>query len=289
MVNFVLFHKGPLPGYLSTCINQIKLTQVKHNIYVLIEEKYINTLNIDKITEVPLSSIEVPELQHLAYYTTDRDPLWRTAFERFFYINSFIKKNYISDIVHFDNDVLIYGAVVDILEELKEYIPNIGLTPHKLNELVCGFMYIKNFDSLDVLCSELLRYAKLGERRLEQQFQTMPHEMRLLGEIHNKRPDIITELPVSPIAPGSNLFKKFKIVFDPSTYGQYIGGTHSGGGTDKKIVHSCNRERYIDRHIGDLFEPYFDFKNKVPFLRVYKELIPIFNLHIHSKQLELYV
>lgn len=286
--NFILFHKGPVPDYINTCINQIHDTQTNYKIYLLIESQY--SLNIHSSVEiVPIESLQPIEISNISYYINDQNPLWRTSLERFFYIKNFININKISNVVHFDNDVLIYQNVANIYDILKNNIPSIGLTPHKSNELVCGFMYISNPDSLNKLCEYLLHLAVLGEYELTARLGSMPHEMRLLGEVKNTQPDIITELPVSPIPPGDNLFDKFNVVFDPSSYGQYIGGTHANRGEDKFINHLQSRHRYIDMYIDIDYSPSFNTVLKTPFLSYRDQQIPIFNLHIHSKQLHLYI
>ena len=48
---------------------------------------------------------------------------------------------------------MLYKDINDIKELLSNNIKEIGITPHKENELVCGFMYIKNSDSLQILFS----------------------------------------------------------------------------------------------------------------------------------------
>ena len=110
----------------------------------------------------------------------------------------------------------------------------------------------------------------------------MPHEMRLLGYVDKKlrKEKYITRLPVSPYEPGNNLFKEFKGVFDPSTYGQYFGNNNQ--------VHENDINRLADRYIGKKVYPTFGSDNK-PLLKLSDgSTIPIFNLHIHNKKLHEY-
>ena len=143
-------------------------------------------------------------------------------------------------------------------------------------------MFIKNSNSLEVVCNELLNLAILGEHRLEEMLQSMPHEMRLLGHLQNNilEKDHITLLPVSPIHPGSNMFTLFNGVFDPSSYGQFFGNNNE--------VHSDDTHRFVDRHINKKFVPIFDKSTYTPYIKWDNKQIPIFNLHIHNKQLHEY-
>jgi len=284
-MNFILFHKGKCPVHLYYCIKQIYITQPNARIYLLTDDStmlgFKDTFNLNDYTP--------NDLQSIGYYTTDHDPLWRTSFERFFYIRNFLAKHDITEnIIHFDNDVLVYENIENIKDRLIKYVDHIGITPHKDNEFVCGFMYIKKAISLHFLCDELLSLAKKGEKQLEKELGSMPHEMRLLGEI-GKMTSLITPLPVSPLEPGNNNFDIFNGVFDPSTYGQYIGGTHSGQGQDKETVHLKSRERFIDRHVNENFKPYFDSELKRPYLLFNGKKIIIYNLHVHSKNLKDYI
>ena len=276
--NFILFHKGNnLPQHIKVCVDQIKKTQTNYKIFLLTDLKITSSNDVNIID---INQYSIP-LNEVTYYKGHQDPLWRAAFERLFYINEFINHRNLTNIVHFDNDVLIYKNIADVSNLLNDNVPNIGLTPHKENELVCGFMFIKNSNSLEVVCKELLNLAVIGEDKLEEMLQSMPHEMRLLGHLQNNvlEKDVITSLPVSPIDPGNNLFDIFQGVFDPSSYGQFFGLDNT--------IHPDGANRFIDRHINkelvpvfDRYEPYVVWKNN-------KE-IPIFNLHIHNKHLERY-
>ena len=96
-----------------------------------------------------------------------------------------------------------------------------------------------------------------------------------------------------PILPDA----KHRYVFDPGSYGQYLGGTNNGhtpGFTDHK--HIIGREI-----IGENITPHFNEEHKKPF--VFKqplqaaeafvqpspEKYELFNLHVHSKKLEKFV
>ena len=271
MNNFILFHKGRLPAHIKYCLQQIIITQTNYKIHLLTD----NNIIIDGINVVNINDLNV-NFNNLNYYKDHSDPLWRTAFERFFYINEFIVKNNINNVIHFDNDVMVYYDIYKLQDKLRKNISDIALTPHKETELVCGFMFIKESNSLKLLCDELYKLAILGERKLEEKLNTMPHEMRLLGYIQQNTNNYITSLPVSPYGPGSNLYSIFNGVFDPSTYGQYFG--------NDGIIKEQDINRLADRFIGKKVNPKFD-NTPVLYLNENESHIPIFNLHIHNKDL----
>ena len=286
--NFILYHRGPIPEYFEDCIAQIIKTQTNYNLYTITDA--IVNYNHECLIKINLKDIIPQELCNLHFYANDPNPLWRTSFERFFYIKNLAMILKLQNIIHFDNDVLLYKNVSDIINILDINIPHIGLPPHKVNELVCGFMYIKNINSLQMLCSNLIKLANKGVAVLEHEFSTMPHEMRLLGYIQANCGNLITLLPVLPVDPWNSMLDKLQCVFDPSSYGQYIGGTHSANGADKLIYNPLNCYRIIDPLIRDnIITPYFDSVSKQPFVTYMGQNIPIFNLHIHSKHLKNYV
>lgn len=277
MTNFILFHKNSrLPDYLPFCIKQILHTQTNFNLFLLTDNKVENNKNIEVFD---ISKTKIEQLNEIDFYRNDQDPLWMTSFERFFYINDFIIKNKLNNVVHFDSDVLIYLNIKNILPVLQKVISNVGITRHKNNEMVCGFMFVKYFNCLESICNELVNLAKLGVPALKNMFNNdMPHEMRLLGHIfHNT--SLLTALPGTPFEP---LFSEFNCVFDPSTYGQYFGGT---GNAAKNTIHPNNVQRIIDQHIvNKTLIPVFN--KQQPLVTYNNQNIPICNLHVHSKQLQ---
>jgi hypothetical protein len=280
MVNFVLFHKGKLPHYINECINQIQHTQTNYSIYLLTDDSRFTRSDINIVN---INDIDCCELQSLSFYANNNDPLWRTSFERFFYIKKIIYRSKLENIIHFDNDVLIYKNINEIINVLCQHIPHIGLPMHKPNEFVCGFMYIKDFLSIDRLCNALLSIAQKGEKALEVEFNSWPHEMRLLGHVYHTVPKLITPLPILPSNEWTNLYELLQGVFDPSSYGQYFGET---GQKPQNTVHPNDINRYIDRHIiNNNILPIFKLEDRKPYIHYKDKHIPIFNLHIHSKAL----
>lgn len=279
--NFILFHKGHLlPEYLYECIEQIVQTQTNYNLY-LITNAVVN--ENCPATIINIDSLFIPELQNINLYKNHQDPLWRSSFERFFYIKTIMEQYNMCDVIHFDNDVLIYIDVHTIIDNLRDNIFHIGLPTHKPNEYVCGFMYIKNLNSINILCDELLEITKKDENTLEREFNSMAHEMRLLGYIENKNKHLITSLPILPFNKHSDLYNVFNGVFDPSSYGQYFGWTET---FCKNTVHPNDINRYIDSHIvSNNIIPIFDEAQKKPYVIYNGKDIPIFNLHIHTKNL----
>jgi hypothetical protein len=85
-------------------------------------------------------------------------------------------------------------------------------------------------------------------------------------------------LPSLPFGEQSQNFDQFNMLFDPASYGQFLGGTNNGhpqGYTEP--AHFIGRE-IISKQIDVVFD-------KKPFVVYEGKQIPLYNLHLHNKQI----
>lgn len=268
MNTFVLIHLGnTVPTFLTDCIKQIQLTNKNADIILAsnlnIEAPGINCININKLQLKTTGD----------YFQYNPDPLWITSLKRIFILDHLVQKFNLKNTVHFDNDVLIYYNIDEVKDHLRDPL---YLTPHKNTEFTFGFCFVKNSSSLSTLSEKIHKLVLLGEEEVKKLTNDETHEMRLLGYAND---NLITSLPVHPEI--CNPINKF--IFDPSSYGQFIGGTpngHSPGFIDKNQI------------VGKIFSeqlPVINFLEKKPVLFFKNEQYKIFNLHIHSKELSKYI
>ena len=116
-MDYILFNKGILPGYLHICINSI-LSVDKNAIVHLITDQETQKQNINIIN---LNDYKEPEfmkefITNLKQNDMFDNPLWLTSLERIFYIENYIKENNINEFVHFDNDVVLFESFVKSYE-----------------------------------------------------------------------------------------------------------------------------------------------------------------------------
>jgi len=69
------------------------------------------------------------------------------------------------------------------------------------------------------------------------------------------------------------------MLFDPGSYGQFLGGTNNGHGPG-----FTDSEHFIGDHINQGKIKKVEFVDGCPFV----DGIKLFNLHVHSKNLELF-
>lgn len=274
----ILYHTNtPIPNHLIHCVYKIRqLSSIP--IYLLTDtdinlDDTIETVNINKFNSLNwLSDID--------YFTHDNfKNLWQTSCYRLFYIQKLIEEKNLSNILHFDNDVLLYEIPETIISKMIELNYSFGITAHNINEVVMGMSFLKNSTSLNSVLDFIFKELHLPMGVLQQKYNSWPNEMNLLNASA-----ACEYLPVLPEGISENRytnnFKNFNSVFDPSSYGQFLGGTYQ----EKKAGWFETRQE-IGKVIADN-KIKIIYEDKAPYVWYNDERIKINNLHIHSKLTE---
>jgi hypothetical protein len=189
------------------------------------------------------------------------------AMERIYYLEALISKNNFSNVWHFENDVLTYLPLPKI-----EKTQTVVITPMGRYLSTMAVSYIEYPNYMTHLCNELNDLLAMGEDVLTEVYELdMVNEMTLLGI------QILDEFPTLPI------MEESKLMYDPGSYGQYLGGTNCH---DHGPGYAGNHH-YIGESINEgIIKPTMLFGK--PYVRKERtgELFPLFNLHIHSKNLK---
>jgi len=198
-----------------------------------------------------------------------RNGFWHLCSLRFFYLYSYIEKNNINKCLHIENDVMIYKDLTNYefqtdkiactFDCYKRVIPSIIYipTPNHFN------LIISNYDNkLD----DMYNLAKFDE-------------------------NIIERLPIYSDCSINNEFlmitknySKYNMIFDAAAIGQYLGGVDprnkqgdTTGFINETTIIKYNTNKFYWIKENELYYPHIDING---------QLIPIFNLHIHSKNLK---
>jgi len=185
------------------------------------------------------------------------------AMERIYCVEAVMSQTGFRNVFHFENDVLTYYPLPDMGKESR-------LLATRMGPMASTFAvtYIPSPGVLTDLC-ELFNYLlKSGETNLLQYYRMdMINEMSLLS---------VSNTQSFPILPADST----AMLYDPGSYGQYLGGTNNhdhGKGY-------AGEHHYIGREIlGGKIKPIFE--GGKPYVLTSKDKIPLFNLHIHSKNL----
>jgi hypothetical protein len=278
MINIVLVCIGNFQEYIFENIKQ--LIFLKHeSIYVVTDRiylakfqkfaKHIHLVSIDTLNDV---------YNYNAGKNIDkmfRNGFWELTSKRFFYIYSLMKSYNLKDVIHIENDVLVYyncNSLLELLDKNKIYFP---IDSYK--RAVASIMYIPNqviFGSIlskyDINQSDMLNFARI-QKLIPNAFENFPigfREMNFSSEQQHV----------------TRLFDTFKIIFDGAAIGQYLGGIdprNTPGNTigfiSKECVIKYNTYQFIWNNINK--------NGNKPYLSYRGNIIPIFNLHVHSKKL----
>lgn len=281
-MNIVLVCIDNFQDYILDSITQ--LIKLKHeNIYILTNEKFF-TLFDNFSEKIKLINIDTLSDTFNFYSKTTLDKIFRNGFWtltslRFFYIYEFMQKYDINNVIHLENDVLIYyncNNIVDNFDKEFIYLPFDTFTRN-----IASIMYIPNKEI----------YKKILDN-----YDFNKNDMENFVDIKQKT-ELIKNFPIFVKHINLNLTdeqkfvcnndEKFPFIFDAAAIGQYLGGVdprNTPGNTQGFINETCVI-KYNNYHIW--FEEINGFKK--PFIQIEDKTVPIFNLHIHSKKLEIFI
>ena len=226
-----------------------------------------------------------------------RGGFWFHTSARFFVIHAFMKKYGVCDVIHIENDVLLYYNAEGIIEKPKFFC--IPFDTFERN--IASIVFIPDAE----IFGEILAHYDFGK-----------NDMYNFSEIR-KRTGLIQNLPIFVSAntqSESDLERAFvsggllsggllsggflsggllsggfqQYIFDAAAIGQFIGGVDPRNmpGDTRGFVNETCVIKYADE--GDIFWKMIDGFNK-PFIKIRDgREIPIFNLHIHCKDLARY-
>ena len=203
-----------------------------------------------------------------------RNGFWTLTSARLFYVYECMKKYEITDVIHLENDVMIYYNCDEFfnnkVDNTKIYIPF-----DSFERNIASIMYIPNHDVFQTAL---------------QHYNFNKNDMYNFSEI-KKKTNIIENFPIFITDVSQNEeyqfvtqnFDSFHMIFDAAAIGQYLGGIdprNQDGDTCGFVNETCiikyNNHSFHYRIINEIARP---------FIMVQDVLYPIFNLHIHSKNL----
>jgi len=251
-------------------------------------------------TVVPLSALRRTDsheqfLRRSALAEMEMNGFWLYSTERFFVVEEVMRYFCLTDVVHLENDVLLYSSVDRLLPTFREKYCELGLTQDHDNRVIGGFVYIPSAEAItrlneyiitdgdskndmESLCGYLQSRQALPRLNLPVAYPQYVNENRL---VNSKG-----ERPADPDAYANN-FLAFQSVFDAASLGQYVGGI------DK--MHSNADTRGFINETAYFVPRTFDIRWTVrgglslPYLFDRGQEVPVVNLHIHSKELRRYV
>ncbi len=267
-MNYIIIHTGDIPDYIPYTFNSILSVDNNAKVFFCTDSNK-SYKNIEKIHINDIKSNETKEIESLEFYRQtpwNKDPLWSSSLLRIFYLSDVINNLDLQNAVHFDSDVIIYKSFDNVENLLNHNLVNI--TPLNEEELVFGYSYIGNKS----IFKNLIKQFK---ETVIREYGNMINEMKLLNYVYKASPEIFNLLRILPT-------NSKDFIFDPASYGQYLGGTHTN-------PYRFYKKRWAGEHhyVGSkILNNEFKVKFKdYPFVIKNNKKIELVNLHIHSKNL----
>jgi hypothetical protein len=273
IVNTFISDGGPIPEYTNISLRQARKTNPNTDIRFICkdDQPIFSELNIEWVPQDSIGGNLLDHFNELCWFRRHGTPqtshpspelFWHRTAERIYYLQAYIDICNLESVFHFENDVLLYHdlSYVSTGDELM-------VAPMSDNQTTFAIAYIPEKRHINNLCLYMNWLLSKGEACLQQILKDHVSEMSLLN-LALREEGYLSAFATLP--QHANNF-----VFDPGSYGQFLGGTnngHSSGFTDPKHIIG----KLIDS--GEL-NVKFDGEPSV-------NGVKIFNLHIHSKNLQ---
>ncbi len=208
-----------------------------------------------------------------------RDPFWLTTLIRLYVVYLYCRENNINEFIHLEYDNLIYSD----FKQLSKLPPAIYFTRVGPYCSSAGFVYCNSLEKFEKFIKHLIKLLNVGELAVSQVTPfSFLSEMILIDIIGRYDNSTVKYLPILPFEPANDNFTDLQTLYDGASYGQFLGGTNNGAGPGW-----AERHHYIgDNIISNKLQVFFNSQTKMPYVKYNNEIIPIANLHIHSKNLK---
>ncbi len=280
-MNYLYIYLGKVPEYVKTSINAVLSVDKDAEVYFCSEDnpgfRNINFINIEDIKSELTSAAVDLNIYKETNYDVSHNSLWINSLLRIFYINDFLELTRLNQLVHFDSDVIIYKP----FNEISKVFTNNQLNITKLDDerLIFGYSFIPSQEVMLNICKKIFDFLEHNSKNSN--FKINPlNEMQILGAIKQENSTLFNTLPDLPYFGTEN-------IFDPASYGQYLGGTHQ---EPKKWYKK--KKPILDHSVGKEINAKrikVNFENSIPSVSYNQEKYDLVNLHIHSKNLDKFI
>lgn len=291
-VNFILvhYHRTNFPAYIYTCIEQIRETNPKANIFLgyfsscKVDYKRLKAAgcylqDIGKYLWTPMHYLF--KLKNRGIFTT----------ERFFVIHEIMKHNHLQNVIHVENDCMVYINIERIISILQDNY-DLGIVRENDEKCIASFVYIKETKYLKKLCRFLVKQKNVNDMYALSDFgyRNKLHYLPVVSNAYAKKEEMSygpseARIRVKQKEVYCENVEKFGCVFDGAAYGVYAGGLDVRFGlgdtrgyiNDLDSCYSLTKCSMVWEKIDGINRPFYLYGT---------EKIPIANLHIYSKELD---
>jgi hypothetical protein len=272
-MKIVLVMLNNLQTYIFDNIQHLK--HHNNNDITVITDRKFNTLF--KNININLINIEdiIPDYVYLVPKIKDtfRGGFWTLATYRFIALYEYMKQYNIVNIVHIENDVLIYKNIDTIIFHNTN---KILLTMDSKNKCIPGLMYIPS-DEILKKCLDIFNPALNDMQNFSNCYYNLTDYIDTLPIFIDNNETTITEMITKN-------FKHYNCIFDGCAIGQYLGGV------DPRNIEGDTRGFVNETCVIDYSKYKIIWKNEnnktIPYIVINANEYAIVNLHIHCKNLK---
>jgi len=225
-----------------------------------------------------------------------RNGFWRHASERFFYLQESMKALEIQNVIHLETDNMVYQDMAHIVDVLQQpSILNVAATFDNDTRVIPGIIYFKNQAGADLVARGLRDFANQGENDMQvlaklNGISHLPIVCREYEKLNQNGLVSASGHQTTKASSYSNEIDRFGCIFDAAAIGQHLGGIDMRNVDSTSSSIGFVNESCLFDTSKMKFEWHRNLQGRnVPWC-IYDESIyyPIANLHVHSKQLELF-
>jgi hypothetical protein len=306
MTKVVMTHVGSdLPAYIRYAFQQLRTFNPADRVEILLIagneylKKNQKLLNQFGVTPVPYEDFQThPLLQEFverSWYKAWGTPntkypgppnFVQGTSERLYALNAFLEASQFEDVIHIENDIMIYCELPEIVQSIKLHYDKFTATEVGPDYISCGLCYIPKPECLNDICEFMMKFIRKGNDWIKRHYPSveMAHEMTLLR--------LNEDIQYLPILPNHELTHVFDALFDPASWGQWLGGTntHAHGEGYAGAHHYIGRELLAGKYVVQMLD---GIPHVVSTERKIDDQIGTFqlswqllNLHVHCKRLE---
>jgi hypothetical protein len=290
--SFVLVHLGEtFFDYINDCIRQIRKFN-RCEIYLIINKSHFGEIEEKNIKLICPDDIVKCE-NHLNFQKNNRldkefrGGFWTYSTERLFYLEDLMRQYSLENIIHVENDTLIY---FDYDEYFSHFYQNYDLATVFDNDerSVPCVIYIKKLEDLKKFNLHSLNYSDKNDMILFSHYRNYVNQninLPIVPSEYNFHLESVMGHQTKNKKQYSNNFDKFNSIFDGAALGQFLGGVdprNISGNTKGHINIAC---LFNPSNLNIFFES--DILNRnIPFIKFNNKKYKINNLHVHSKNLK---
>jgi hypothetical protein len=294
-INFVFVQLGSFtPNYLDGNLKRLSIIFPKNEIYLITNNQELLKLAIKNLNIVKYTTSSKHELllDKLNSKIDFREGFWRLSLERLLALTKFQIQNRMEHLLHLESDVLVF--------------PNLPLDSIQQQNKLLWCQYNSKLDVASLLYSPNFQSASYLQQKIEDHLElnNSHTDMTLLSSIRQTSGKMISLFPSLPSAEShlinpksqitfdsriylSSQFKIFGGIFDPAAIGVWLLGKNLENTKAMSILHDRwiieSGDSYVDpSRVNFVFKP----EGSLVFTEN-GEQIPIFNLHVHSKDFKL--